>query len=483
MKFISKIIPQNWKAEKAVFFLFLALLVWMPLPVGSNRVWFLSIAEVWLFALSIILLFIYWQGNLKIPEVWQKAKIVNYLFIGYLCFIFFQLILLPAFIVDLISPTRLSSFRLIFADNQWLTLSENHHESLSFFVESIFYYLVFVFTLILVNSHARIKLLTWVIIYSALFQAMYGSLMTLSGAEYGFFFEKYTYLGVATGTFINRNHLAGYLNMGIAVGIGVLISGLGKDEVLRTARHWYRKVVQLLLSRKAQLRVYIALCTIALVLTLSRMGNMAFFISLTIAALLALKLTHHARKTMLFLVVSIIVIDLFIVSAWFGLGKVVDRLEKTSAGTEQRDEVATYTFEYWKDYFITGSGGGTYKEIFPTYRGYEIKGYYDHAHNDILEFASETGVVGITLLVSIVLLSLFTAIKALSLRREPLMIGLAFTATMAILALSLHSFVDFNLQIPANAALFMVILALSWIARFGFKSSQKSFVVSRESKD
>ena len=466
MNFINKIKTHNWQLEKIVFFLFLALLVWMPLPVGSNRVWFLSIAEIWLFVLSIILLFIYWQDKLEIPEVFKKAKVIHYLFIGYLGFIFFQLIPLPAFLIDLISPRRLTSFRLIFPEGNWLSLSENHHESLAFFIESVLYYLVFVFTLLLVNSRERIKLLTWTIIYSALFQAMYGSLMTLSGAEYGFFFEKYAYRGVTTGTFINRNHLAGYLNMGLAVGIGVLISGLGKDEVLRTARHWYRKVVQLLLSKKAQLRVYIALCTIALVLTHSRMGNTAFFVSLTIASLLALKLTTHARKTMMFLVISIFIIDVLIVSAWFGLDKVADRLEKTSVATEQRDEVASYTLEQWKDYFITGSGGATYQYIFPAYRGYEIKQYYDHTHNDILEFSSETGLIGISLLMSIVLLSLYTAIKALSLRREPLMIGLAFTATMAILALSIHSFVDFNLQIPANAATFMVILALAWIARF-----------------
>ena len=466
MKIITKIIPKNLQLEKSIFFLFLALLVWMPLPVGSNRVWFLAIAEIWLFVLTIGLIFIFWQGKLEISEAFKKAKIIHYLFIAYLGFILLQLIPLPSFIVDLISPRRLVSFRLVSPAGNWLSLSENHHESFMFLVESVFYYLVFVFALLLINSRERIKLLTWTIIYSALFQAMYGTVMTLSGAEYGFFFEKYAYRGVTTGTFINRNHLAGYLNMGLAVGIGVLISGLGKDELLKTARQWYRKVVQLLLSKKAQLRIYIALSTIALVLTHSRMGNTAFFVSLTISALIALKLTNHARKTMLFLVVSIIVIDVLIVSAWFGLDKVADRLEKTSVASEQRDEVALYTLKQWQDYFITGSGGATYQYIFPAYRGYEIKQYYDHTHNDVLEFASETGLIGIILLISIVSLSFYTAIKALSLRREPLMIGLAFTATMAILALVIHSFVDFNLQIPANSATFMVILALSWIARF-----------------
>jgi len=465
-KKLKKIDYSKINIEKTVFYFFLALLVWMPLPVGSNRVVFLSIAEIWLFVLALIMLLLYKKEKLFISDVLNKSKSINKLFIIYLVFLFLQLIPLPAFLVELISPTRLESFRLVFPDKNWLSLSENYHESLSFFIESVFYYLVFIFTLLLVNNRWRIKLLMWVIVYSALFQAMYGSLMILSGVEYGFFFEKYTHRGVATGTFINRNHLAGYLNMSIAIGLGILIAGLGKEEVLRTTRQWSRKIVQLLLSKKAQLRVYIALCTIALVLTHSRMGNTAFFVSLTLTALLALKITNHARKMMAVLVVSIIVIDVLIVSAWFGLDKVADRLEKSSVDSETRDEVAIYTLNYWQDYFITGSGGGTYKDVFPKYRGYDIKLFYDHAHNDILEFAAETGIIGIVLLVSIVLLSLFTAIKAMSLRREPLAIGLAFSSTMGILALTIHSFVDFNLQIPANAATFMVILALAWIARF-----------------
>ena len=452
--------------EKVVFYSFLGLLVWMPLPVGSNRVLFLSLAEMWLFLLAIILLVIHKKGMLVIPDVLNKSRSIHGLFIIYLLFLLLHLIPLPVFLVELISPARLESVRLIFPDNNWLSLSENFHESLSFFIESIFYYLIFIFTLLLVNNRQRINFLMWVIVYSALFQAMYGSLMILSGIEYGFFFEKYAYRGVATGTFINRNHLAGYLNMSIAIGLGILISGLGKKEVLRTTRQWSRKIVRLLLSKKAQLRVYIALCTIALVLTHSRMGNTAFFISLTLTALLTLKLTRHARKMMAVLVVSIIVIDVLIVSAWFGLDKVADRIEKTSADSETRDEVVRDTVNYWQDYFITGSGGGTYKDIFPKYRGYDVPLYYDHAHNDILEFAAETGTIGIVLLMSIVLLSLFTAIKAMSLRRESLVIGLAFSSIMGILAITIHSFVDFNLQIPANAATFMVILALAWIARF-----------------
>jgi putative inorganic carbon (HCO3(-)) transporter len=35
-----------------------------------------------------------------------------------------------------------------------------------------------------------------------------------------------------------------------------------------------------------------------------------------------------------------------------------------------------------------------------------------------------------------------------------------------MLALLIHSSVDFNLQIPANAAMFMVLMALAWVSRY-----------------
>jgi hypothetical protein len=64
-----------------------------------------------------------------------------------------------------------------------------------------------------------------------------------------------------------------------------------------------------------------------------------------------------------------------------------------------------------------------------------------------------------------VLASLWSAIRAQLRRRDPLLQGMGFGVTMAIVAFLIHSAVGFNLQIPANAALFVFILALGWISR------------------
>jgi len=134
--------------------------------------------------------------------------------------------------------------------------------------------------------------------------------------------------------------------------------------------------------------------------------------------------------------------------------------------TEERDNVNVDILPYWQDYFLMGSGLGSFHTTFPRYQSLEVDGYYDHAHNDYLQVATETGIIGLLLLGIAVLLTIGVVLDAQYRRHSPLNRGIAFSTTMAIIALLIHSTVDFNLQIPANAATFMLILALGWVARY-----------------
>jgi O-antigen ligase len=67
--------------------------------------------------------------------------------------------------------------------------------------------------------------------------------------------------------------------------------------------------------------------------------------------------------------------------------------------------------------------------------------FYKHAHNDYLEFASNLGLLAFGLLGFCVLLSLWHSIRAQLRRRDRLMQGMGFAASMAIMALLIHSFV------------------------------------------
>ncbi|RMD70793.1 MAG: O-antigen ligase family protein, partial [Gammaproteobacteria bacterium] len=319
--------------------------------------------------------------------------------------------------------------------------------------------------LLLVSSRRRLRILAMTMVIGAMFQALFASLMVLGHWELPFLGRA----DVAHGTFINRNHLAGFLEMNLAVGIGLLIASLEPNAYRGSWRQRLRSLIRLMLSAKMRLRLYLVIMVIALVLTHSRMGNSAFLFSLLIAGGLALVLWRGAPRPVVILISSLILVDILIVGTWFGFDRVAKRLEETSLATEVRDEVDVYAFRLWQDFPLTGAGLGTFYAVFPRYRGEDAEGFFDHAHNDYLEILDEGGIIGLGLLGGAVVLSLAASVLAQARRRDPLLRGMGFAATMGIAALLIHSAVDFNLQIPANAATFMVVLALGWIA-FGLRS-------------
>jgi len=468
---MNKSIVNPVKSEDRIIYLgFLILIAWLPLPFGSNSPWAETIVEVWTFSLMFLWLIAFMRNKVRTTDVFKKATPVIGLFFIWLVWILLQITPLPPAWIASLSPAAFHHQSLV-NSAELMTLSLDPHATAAGWFKSLAYILIFILSLLLIHSRRRLRQLAYVVIYSGLFQAVYGSLMTLSGLGYGFFIQNPLALNVTTGTFINRNHLAGYLVMALSIGIGMMIASLDTESDY-TVKQRLRYYLKLILSPKLRLRLYLAMMVVALVLTHSRMGNTSFFASLIIAGGLGLILSRHATRGTIVLLISLIAIDVFIVGAWFGLEKVVERIEETTLVKETRDEVDIYAYQQWKDYQWTGSGLGSFYSVFPKYSKEDVGGYYDHTHNDYLEFASDTGVIGVTLLGSIVAMSIYTALVAQYRRRDPLMRGISFAAIMSICAMLIHSTVDFNLQIPANAATFMLILSLAWIS-YGFRNKVK----------
>jgi len=417
--------------------------------------------EVWVFGLLIWWLRLYLRGRVDLTPAFIKARPALLLLLVWLLFLLLQIVGLPAVWVEAVSPGAGELFGLVGLGR--FTLSLDPFAASAFLLKSLAYSGVFALSLLLLRRSRRIRLMVMVLVLSGVVQAVYGGLMVLSGLEWGFLFEKEYYRGLATGTFINRNHLAGYLEMSLAAGIGLLVADLGEGGALNW-RQRLRNTVQWLLSPKMRLRIYLAVMVIGLVLTHSRMGNTAFFSSLIITGVLwSLLSRKRPKRGVLILLASLLIIDIYIVGAWFGVDKVVERLENTSAASETRDEVVRHGLDYLRDYPMVGSGAGSFYAVFPGYREGDVKGYYNFAHNDYLQFGVETGGFGLGLMGLVLLWSAFSALRAVATRSYPLQRGLGFTAFMGILALMIPSTVDFNLQIPAHAAMFMLILAFAWI--------------------
>jgi len=436
----------------------IALVFWAPLPFASNRPWALSLLAFAMMAILACWLVLYGFGKSSVSSrVRRRGKWPLILLALMPLWALIQTLSLPREVVSILSP-RAEHLHL---PGAWIPLTLDLAGTRQYLLAGITCWCAFALVLTLVNCARRTEILLWTLVASGSFQAIYGSLMVLTGLEWGFLIEKYSGKGVATGTFVNRNHLAGYLVMCLSAGTGLLLSQLSAQEA-SSLRDFFRKTLNALLSNKIVIRLLLAIMVIALVLTRSRMGNTAFFTALAIAGLVAMFCGRKFSPKLLVLIGSLFIIDLIIVGQWFGLDQLVERLETASPEGEYRLAVQGRGANILADFPLTGSGGGSYHSVFTYYQDAGDWGYYRHAHNDYLEIAAE---MGIPVLLALGVFCLFVLYRALQLQRPDhsrLQRGVGFSLVMVFVWLVIHSTVDFNLQIPANSMTLCVLFALAF---------------------
>ena len=278
-------------ADRVITYATLALLLWLPLPLGSHRTWS---GMLFVFLVAVIaMLWAIFQFTATAP-FHRTFKRAGPLFI---------LLILCQFWVLL----------------QWLLgISQDQGRTFYYLLLGCGYTLLYFIIVTTFTTRYKLTLLLSAIIIGGTLQGFYGAWMTLSGMEWGFFAKKIaSSIGDATGTFINRNHFAGYLEMAIACGIGLLLALRTGDKMT------LHNVIDLVMGPKAKIRLALVIMVIALVMSHSRMGNSAFFISLIlVGALFVLRSKRHRVRNGLILI-SIIVIDVVVISQyfWFGTAK------------------------------------------------------------------------------------------------------------------------------------------------------------------
>jgi putative inorganic carbon (HCO3(-)) transporter len=436
------------------------------MPLGSNRPWAWALLEIGIFLAALLWLAGYARRETMPGPVLRASWPALALLALWLAYLFAQWLPLRADWVRALSPqaAALHAGADYLRADRLITLSIDPHASFVFWLKSCAYALAFLLTLLLAHSRRRMTWLCLAIVASGVIQAYYGSLLHLMKLDFEVLGMPIAHSSQASGGYVNRNHLAGLLEMSLAVGIGVMIGQL-EDRPRRGWREFAHDLAVLLISRKAILRLLLVIMVVALVMTRSRMGNTAFFASLLVAGAVALVLSRHAPRATVILIASLIVIDIAIIGTWFGVERTVQRIAETTARqVEERVDPSIYAVKIFEDYPLFGTGGGTFYTAYTRYRGRDIDAYYDHVHNDYVQFLAETGVIGIALMGLFALGALACAVLTQWRRPDPLLRGVAFGVVMGITALGIHSTVDFNLQIPANAFIFVVLLALGWVS-------------------
>jgi len=453
-----------------VFYILIGLYLLAPLPLGSVGMDMVYLICSVTYALSAFwcLLFIYDKAHLS--RSFRKSWPILLLWVLYLIYIFLQ-----AKSADL-APYSPLAMRIHDVSNitglpTTPTISIHSHATMMQGWLSLSYFLIFCLTLLVVRSHKRLKTLAYTIAACGVIQACYGIFMAMSGFDSSGMGDR-----IAHGSFFNRNHFAGYLEMCLPVAIGLLAGSARTPQTQYGWREWVQQSVRFLLSQKASLRIGILIMALGLILSRSRMGNSAFLISLTLVTLTFSTFTNGTfRARLLILWATILTIDVTILGSYFGLEELQQRLvQTTTTEVSNRVDISDHLQYYVFDYQPWGSGLGTFRDAFKAYQSEIIRIDYDYAENDYLQFLGELGMVGSAPLALMIVASLGLAVRGAYQTQQLFIKGMNLAFVMALVSLLIHSSVDFNLQIPANSMLLVTLLALPWITPY--LSKKKSSV-------
>ncbi|HDY69045.1 MAG TPA: O-antigen ligase domain-containing protein [Candidatus Scalindua sp.] len=303
-----------------------------------------------------------------------------------------------------------------------------------------------------------------ILIVVGCFESIYGLLECLSGHQHIFFRKKILGLDFASGTYINRNHFAGYMAIVICMSFGYLTYILSKSSVsnvsLRVrATGWRQRlsqIINLIGTRAGLLSFLILIMSSALILSGSRAGICSFIIVIILMSTMISKRISIKKITLILLPVCLMVV-------WIGLNPVIKRFSETPKAMKAEGEriiVWKDTYNLIKDFPTLGTGLGTYEYAFPKYKTIRRQVLYNHTHNDYLELMSDTGITGFFIVIAGAAYYLFMVIRLWFQRRNRFVRGIAIGCLGGITYIILHSLTDFNLQIPANALHLSIITGI-----------------------
>ena len=385
--------------------------------------------------------------------------------LGVLCGLFLlplaQLIPLPHSWAAAISPARVRLAEALLAPfdslADTLALSVSPYDTKLALLRLVCYLLVFLLGFEVYRSRGIAFGLKGTLVSIGVLEAVYGGVQYLTGWQYVFRYARWIPAFEATGTYVNRNHFAGLLEM-VAPFLLAEILFVRWAAGSRRRSPWIDLVVSPLSSRLLLNLVLFALLSVGLVFSRSRMGITAGVVGMLVVGAIAFLQTR--RRSVLLVLVLILSVPVAY-SVWIGLNPVIERFEDLGRpGPLEEDRLPVWqdTVALVRDYPAAGTGLGTYRWANQHYQTSRFSGVYEHAHSDYLEFAAEIGIPGAALLFgSLWVLVIRVAQRTLVLERAREKI-LAAGCAGAMAAILLHSVTDFNLQIPANAFIF------SWIA-------------------
>ena len=265
--------------------------------------------------------------------------------------------------------------------------------------------------------------------------------LTFNGKLY--WFREMRYGGMPYGPYVNRNHFAGLMELLIPVGLAMLaVPGVRRQQMPLMA-------------------LLAALPVGALMLSASRGGIIGF--GCEIIVLIALLWIRRGEKKHLFTFLIALILAGGLV-AWLGVGQVIQRfsmIHNPEVTEGRRVSMAKGAYHIFRDHPLIGTGVGTMISVYPAYETAYDATIVDHVHDDHFELLAETGSLGTICWLTFIVLLAVCGLRNVSAHQDPVVRAVQLGTLVGCIGLLVHSFVDFNLHIPANALMFYLMAGMA----------------------
>jgi O-antigen ligase len=278
--------------------------------------------------------------------------------------------------------------------------------------------------------------------------AVFGALYAVFAVLQGFTSEGKIYwliqpqAGAVYGAYVNHNHYAGFMELLLPIVLVLAFSGLVRGA-------------------KRGLLVFASLLMLASVfLSLSRGGMFSVTVETLFLAIFWTRQFSPRKSAAIFVLFCLVTAAFLTWVAPEQVGNRIGDLHDPSRLSIHRDSLRMFAAHP-----VLGSGFGTFATAFPRYRTSFDGLLVNHAHDDYLELLLDTGLAGFGVGVWFLVLLYREGLPNLRAARVSPAAMLSTGALAGCTGLLAHSFVDFNLHLPANAALFFVLCAIATRSR------------------
>jgi O-antigen ligase len=245
--------------------------------------------------------------------------------------------------------------------------------------------------------------------------------------------------GTGFGSYTNRNHYAGLMEMLLPFGL----------------------VISTSLSVPTSARLLSSFGNLVMLASIFASGSRGGMVAVVIALIFfAFHYWRHERTSTAVRTVLAAAVLASAFVAFFSYERVASR-SVMEATDSIRLQIARDSIHLVAQHPLLGSGLGTFTSVYPQARTFPTNFFVNAAHNDYVQLAVETGLIGLLIAMAFLFLVFRNALSHIHRARQSWFPAVTLAATVGCIALLVHGLLDFNMQIPANAATFAFLAGLA----------------------